>query len=111
MKKDGGIIDNYQIHTLSHTQEDIEKVFPGENVKPIVFTGTVVSDPTGRWNKGYHMRSSLIVNIDKEEGIIETRNTIYKVFNEGKDYISETMAKILGKDSSDLGDDVLKIHY
>ena len=57
------------------------------------------------------MRSSLIVNIDRENGIIETRNTMYKVLNEGGDVISEDMSKLLGKDSPDLGDAVMSLFY
>ena len=99
MKKDGGIIKNWQLHHLTFLQENIEKVYPGENAKPIVFTGTVVSDPTGRWSPGHHMRSSLIVLIDRKKGIIETINTTYRVQDEGNDIFS------------DIGDDVLKVSY
>jgi len=112
MKRDGGTIDHWQIHNLSHTQETIDGVYPGENLKPMVFTGTNVSENgVGKWMAGDHMRSSLIVNIDRENGTIETRNTIYKVLTEGGDETSENMAKLLGKDSPDLGDGVMGIFY
>ena len=66
---------------------------------PVVFTGTVVKDLKGRWEKGFHMRSSLITSINRKKGIIETQNTTYNVINEGGDVFS------------DIGNDVLKIFY
>jgi len=112
MKKQGGTIDNWQTHTLSIKQETIDKVYPGENLTPMVFTGTNVSENgVGKWMAGNHMRSSLIVNIDRENGVIETRNTIYKVLTEGGDETSTDMAEILGKDGPDLGDAVMGIFY
>jgi len=111
MKKDGGTIENWQIHNLSTEQEIIDKVYPGKNAKSMVFTGTVVEDKAGRWESGFRMTSSLIVKIDRENGIIETMNTIYKVINEGNDNVSEGLSKLLGKDSPDLGDNVLDIFY
>ena len=99
MKKDGGTIKNWQLHHLSFTKEQIEKAYPGKNAKPIVFTGTVVDDSTGGWVPEHHMRSSLIVSIDRKKGIIETINTVYKVKNEGNDIFP------------DIGDEILKIFY
>jgi hypothetical protein len=100
MKKDGGTITDWQIHNLGCTKEQIEEVFPGQNAKPMVMTGTIVDDPTGRWEPGYHMRSSLVVNIDREKGIVETVNTIYKVSGtEGADIFK------------DLGDSIMNIFY
>lgn len=98
-KKDGGIIKNWQVHNLSYSKEQMEKLYPGKNAKPMVFTGTVVEDPVGRWLPGYHMRSSCIISIDREKGIIETVKTIYKVQNEGNDIIP------------DMGNGVLEIFY
>ena len=96
MKKNGGIIKNWQIHKLSVSEKDIEKVYPGKNAKAMVFTGTVAHDPTGRWKNGYHMRSSLITMINRKEGVIETINTIYKVRDEGNDIFTDIGDKILG---------------
>lgn len=113
-KKNGGVIENWQVHTLSMSQEIIDKVYPGENLKPLIFTGTVKEDVLGRWKTGYYMRSSLIVNIDREKGIIETRNTIYKVVNEGNDSISQSMSSLLGnKDATDndIGDNVMSLFF
>ena len=99
MKKDGGTIRNWQLHHLTMSKKEIETVLPGKNAKPLMFSGTVVHDPTGRWKTGYHMRSSLIVKIDRKKGVIETLNTIYKVIDEGNDVLP------------DMGDGVLKIFY
>jgi len=82
-KKDGGTIKNWQVHNLTFTKKQIEKAYPGMNLKPQVITGTVVHDPVGRWQPGYHMRTSLIVKIDRKKKIVETKNTIYKL--EGKE--------------------------
>lgn len=99
-KKFGGTIKDWQIHTLSIKPEDINKLYPGEELQPLIMTGTVVEDKLGRWKPGYHMRSSLIKKIDKQKGEIETRNTIYKL--EGKE----------GTDVfPDMGDAVLNIFY
>ena len=98
-KRSGTVIKNWQIHNLTIDQKNIEEAYPGMKVKPMVFTGTVVEDPTGRWLPGYHMRSSLIVKINKKRTKIETINTIYTVQNEGKDLIP------------DLGNNVFKIFY
>jgi len=98
MKKHGGLIRNWQIHNLSVSQEAIDQLYPGANAKPMVFTGTVVSG-SDRWFPGYHMRSSLIVNIDRDKGVIETRNTIYDIVDEGNDIFP------------DLGDAVNNIFY
>jgi len=95
MKKDGGVIKNWQLHHLTFSKELIEKAYPGKNAKPIVFTGTVLDDPTERWKPGDHMRSSLIVLVDRKKGIIETINTIYKVKNEGNDIFPDIGNKVL----------------
>lgn len=79
-KKYGGIIKGWQLHKLSFKKKDIEKVYPGAGAKPMVFTGSVVKDPTGRWQPGHHMRSSLIVKIEKinsNKHKVETLNTRY----------------------------------
>lgn len=104
MKKDGGIIEKWQLHHLSVPEGyegDFKERFPDVIFPPIMFTGTVKEDPTGRWESGFHMRSTYIVNLDRETGICETQNTIYKLDmkTEGQDTLK------------DLGNDVLKIFY
>lgn len=99
-KKDGGTIRDWQVHHLTFTKEQIETVYPNQNCKPLIVTGTVVNDPCGRWVPGAHMRSSLVVNIDREKGILETKNTIYKLTGtEGTDVLP------------DLGDGVMGVFY
>lgn len=63
---------------------------------PLMFSGTVVDDPARRWKPGNHMRSSYIVSIDREKGIIETQNTVYKVIDEGDDVLPDLGNGILG---------------
>lgn len=100
MKKSGGTIKNWQIHTLSLTEEQLNKMYPGEKTKPMIISGTVVEDPLGRWQSGYHMRTSLVVNLDRKANKVETLNTIYKLEGiEGNDVIP------------DLGDNIVNIFY
>ncbi len=103
-KKDGGKIEKWQIHHLQIPEggeEKFKEVFPNIIFQPIVFTGTVVNEPTGRWKPGDHMRSSYIVSFDKKTGIVETLNTIYKLDmdTEGLDIVP------------DLGNGVLNLFY
>ena len=99
MKKDGGTIKNWQLHhlTLDEEQQKKFKEFnPDCKIGPMVFTGTVVEDKAGRWQPGFHMRSTLIVSINRKNNIIETINTIYKVQNEGNDIIPDMGNAVLG---------------
>ncbi len=102
MKKDGGTIRNWQLHTLSK-EEDVLKTAkelnPGFNMDVVaMFSGTVKEDPTGRWLPGHHMRSSIIIELDRETGRCETQNTIYHLEEEGGDL-------------PDLGAGILNIFY
>ena len=111
MKKDGGTIDNWQTHTLTLKQESIDKVYPDSNATAQVFTGTVIESDLLKYQAGNHMRSSLIVKIDRENGVIETLNTIYKVLNEGNDDVTLKMADLFNIDSPDIGDKVMGLFY
>jgi hypothetical protein len=94
MKKDGGTIKNWQLHTLSRKYQEAYPETLGK-----ILTGIVVEDPTGRWLPGYHMKSSLVVSFD---GLyVETLNTIYRVVGEMGD-------TTLG---GDWGDKVLGVFY
>ncbi len=99
-KKDGGIISHWELHTLSFTPEKANEMgYEVYTDKVYVMTGTVVSDPTGRWLPGYHMKSSVISKMDLEEGVVETQNTFYKLEGERGDVFP------------DLGDGVGSIFY
>jgi hypothetical protein len=93
MKKER-TVKNWQIHNLT---DRWAKQFP-EGINKIL-TGTVVDDPTGQWEVGFHMRSSMIVKIEK--GLVETLNTLYSLEGEEGD-------KYLG---GDIGDAVVGIFY
>jgi len=102
-KKDGGQISHWQIHnlTLEETQiKALKEHFPTMcfDPNPMIVTGTIVDDPTGRWQPGYHFRSSYIVKIDRENNIIESQNTIYHFDpeTEGKDVIPDLGNGVLG---------------
>jgi len=101
MKKDGGIIENWQMHTIASDDEALAKTkeaWPGfEMDKVAVFTGTVKTDPTGRWEVGWHMRSTLILKFDPETGMCETQNTMYKLEGkEGGDILGDMGKNIMG---------------
>jgi len=98
MKKDGGTIKNWQLHHLvlnEEQQKKLKEFQPDIKIEPMVFTGTVVEDKAGRWLPGFHMRSTLIISIDREKGIIETVNTIYHVQDEGNDVFPDSGNAIL----------------
>jgi len=86
MKKYGGTIEKWQMHTITDNVDDLAQVkelIENFNMdKGMVFTGTVLEDPTGRFEVGFHMRSSLIISYDKETGRCETANTIYTLKGE-----------------------------
>jgi len=98
-KKDGGYIEHWTFNTLSVTPERAAEA--GVEVKTdkvYILSGNIVEDPTGRFNDGDHFRSSLVIEIDEENGIVETNNTIYRLQGDSDG---------LG----DLGDLILKIFY
>jgi len=81
-KKDGGQIEKWQLHHIEVPEEHLHlftERFPQAIIPPILFTGAVVDDPTGRWVPGHHMRSTYIISLDRKTGIVETQNTIYKL--------------------------------
>lgn len=89
-KKFGGIIKNWQVHNLDITKKILKKAFPKQKAKPMVISGTIVDDPLGRWKIGYHMKTSLVVKLDREKGEVETLNTVYKLTGkEGADVLPD----------------------
>jgi hypothetical protein len=102
MKKDGGHIKNWQLHTLIYKKAHLKllkTLYPEAICKPspLIVTGTIVDDPTGRWVPGYHFRSSLISKIDRKKNTIETINTIYHFDpkTEGMDGMPDINNKVL----------------
>lgn len=96
------IIKNWQIHNLSIDPKRLAEVGQHTNEdKTMIVTGTVVDDPTGKWRPGYHMRSTIIIKFDREAGMIETQNTMYKLEGPEGD----------GTLGGDIGDTVLAIFY
>lgn len=105
MKKDGGLIRNWQLHRITVPKKgrsQFKSVFPTVDINNVlVVTGTVVNEPTGRWNPGDHFRSTYIVKLDRKNKTIETCNTIY--------HFDPNTEK---QDSMpDLGNNVLNIFY
>jgi hypothetical protein len=92
-------IEHWRLHHLTFDQKEIDKIYPNEKLMPLMFTGNVVNDVKGRWVKGDHMRSSLIIKYDKETGIVHTRNSKYLLMGIEDDVLP------------DMGNDVLKLFY
>lgn len=87
-KKEGGTLEKWQLHTLSVSVEKAKEL--GQDIqtdKCYVLTGVIAEDPTGRWQPGHHFRSSLVVAMDLDKGIVETQNTIYYVKGPGNNDI------------------------
>ena len=102
MKKNGGIITNWQFHTLSAPLNKFKEIYPDITTdKPYIFTGIVKEDPTGRWEPGYHMKSSMVISYDKQTQIVETANTIYQLEGESGDPCT----------GGDIGDVAMSIFY
>ena len=94
MKKDGGVVQNWFLHTLSdETRKKYNKVYP-ENIGKIL-TGDFLEEPTGRWKVGDFMRSSLVVSFDGMT--VETLNTRYRVVGPAWE--------------NDMGDSVMGIYF
>mgnify|MGYP006959932350 FL=1 len=100
-KKDGGVIENWTFNTLSYTKEEVkEKVdIDIKTDMALVLSGYIKEDPTRRFTIGHHFRSSLIIEVDDENGIVETANTIYRLYGGA------------GEGLPDLGDLILKVFY
>lgn len=107
-KKYGGKIHKWQLHTLNYSKNSLKMLktaYPDAITKPspIIFTGILKKDATGRWCDGSHIKSSLIVKIDRELNKIETCNTVY-------DFDPKTENQDLYVDK-DMGNFVLNLQY
>lgn len=96
---DISIINHWRLHHLSFSQKQINAIYPNEKFMPLIFTGYIVNDVKGRWSKGDHMRSSLILKYDKETGMVYTRNSVYLLTGIEDDVLP------------DMGNNVLKLFY
>jgi hypothetical protein len=95
-KKFGGTIKNWTLNKLSVTPEQLKVERPDVKInEALILSGYVVEDPLGRWQPGWHMKSSLVVDIDRENGTIETSNTIYHV--EGEEDTEANMGDLITK--------------
>jgi hypothetical protein len=97
------IITNWQLHHITLPEKSLKKVtdfFPELKGKPImVFTGTIYKQYNGYLREGDHTRSSVILKLDRKRGLIKTKNSIYKMINEGNDVFP------------DMGNNVFSILY
>lgn len=98
-----GTITDWQVHHLSIPQEKLDQHAAETNKErmlPLIITGTIMEDPSGRGTSGCHMRTSALTVFNEAEGYCETNSSIYRLSGEnGKDMLP------------DLGDGVLSIFY
>ena len=114
MKTYRGIITNWQIHNLTFSdiqKKCIDDMYPQIKERNItkfqIITGTITGDPTCNRQDGDHFRSSFVLTIDRENGKLETLNTVYDLGGgEGNDYVCN-----LTTGSRDMGNDVIKLFY
>lgn len=98
-KQDGGILTGWQLHTLTKDFKAVEKIRPDLEFKTDAvykMTATVVEDRLGRWEKGWHMTSSVVLEIDLENMIVETENTIYHLEGEAGDVMPDMGPAVMG---------------
>lgn len=95
-------ISHWQLHNLSIKPEALAEY--GQHTEEdtvMIISGNVVDDPTGKWRPGFHMRSTIIIKLDREAGVAETQNTFYKLVDPEGD-------TTLG---GDWGDGILSVFY
>ena len=98
-KKFGGVITDWTLNTLSFTKEQVaDQGIKVKTDKVYILSGFVKSDPTGRFETGFNYRYYVVIELDKEKGIVETKNTIYHLHGE---------AGGIG----DMGDLIMKVFY
>ncbi len=100
-KKNGGVITQWTLNTLSITPERVNELI-GVDVRMkecYMLSGYIKEDPTGRFEIGHHFRSSLVVDVDEENGLVETQYTIY------------TLDGPAGEGLDDIGDLITKVFY
>ncbi len=83
-KKFGGTITNWCLQVIAESgtvnHQILKEQYNDIQTDNIyIFTGTVKDDPTGRWQRGDSIRSSVIIRIHRDLNIIETANTLYRV--------------------------------
>ncbi len=75
-------IKNWQVHNISvpgEIKDLFKEKFPEILFPPCIFTGEVQEDFSGRWECGFHMRSSYIVSISEDRSLIKTENSLYQL--------------------------------
>jgi hypothetical protein len=76
-----GSIKDWKIVDIS-TQETVNEMYPGEELKPCVLVGVIVEDYAMRFRPGNTFRSSLIKSVDLKNKLVYTRNSTYQLINE-----------------------------
>ncbi|MES9964552.1 MAG: hypothetical protein ABW116_13535 [Candidatus Sedimenticola sp. 20ELBAFRAG] len=95
-----GTITGWQLHHLSMPQEKLDQLMKEreeEKILPLIITGTVKEDPSGRMEVGWHMRTSPLTFLSEEEGYCETRFSVYRLEgSNGSDIMPDMGDQVLG---------------
>jgi len=93
-----GKLNNWQTHTIKVPGDQISQYFPdliGKDL--IIVTGYITDDPTNKRNDYDHCRTSFVLTIDRDRGILTTLNSTYELGKEGGDVLGGDMGNaILG---------------
>jgi len=101
MKVNRGKLNNWQTHTIDYPEDVVVGMYPQLKGKDfVIVTGSITDDPSGKRINNDHCRTSFVLTIDRENGILETLNSVYELGIEGGD--------VLGVD---LGNGVLSLFY
>lgn len=98
MKKVGGVIRNWQMHIITDEPRGLviaKEKYPDFDMDVVaVFTGTVKESELR--TVGHHMRSSVILKLNRETGECETANTLYTLVDEGGDCLPNMGPAVMG---------------
>ena len=119
----GGTIEFWCRHIFTeHLPKDFldQKRAEDPNFSAEIVTGQVVEDKLLRWDPGDAMQTTIIVNFDEDNLLIETKNTIYKLTGPGRVSTAKPqrydvevgktimmLANVKGFEAPDLGSSVL----
>ena len=79
-KKYGGILTNYSVHST----------YGGHQFVFGIMTGC---DPTGRFQDGFTVRTSSIIEINVDRGYVETANTVYTLHQANVNPLPDNIAR------------------
>ena len=85
-----GTLENWCIHIIQFSDKalaTLKQVYPG--AIPMVVTGSVVEDRSGRFDSGSPLRTSWVMYADPNTKVIQTQNSVYMLLGEGRYALSK----------------------